>query len=85
MFHKEGYKIIFIATLSFIAGLLLTNKFISETNCYGIDNIYIGSIKTQYKLIKHFHENLDNIVKANSRRNEQEFLVFSENAKLFPV
>jgi len=28
MFHKEGYKIIFIATLSFIAGLLLTNKFI---------------------------------------------------------
>lgn len=64
---------------------LLTNKFISETNCYGIDNIYIGSIKTQYKLIKHFHENLDNIVKANSRRNEQEFLVFSENAKLFPV
>ena len=65
--------------------LLSKNKFISETNCYGIDNIYIGSIKTQYKLIKHFHENLDAIVKNNSNRNEQEFLVFSENAKLFPV
>lgn len=64
---------------------LLSNKFISETNCYGIDNIYIGSIKTQHTLIKHFHENLDNIVKDNSRRNEQEFLVFSENARLFPV
>lgn len=65
--------------------LAITNKFISETNCYGIDNIYIGSINTQYKLIKHFHENLDAIIKNNSKRNEQEFLVFSENARLFSV
>ena len=28
MFHKEGYKIIFIALVSFIAGLLLADKFI---------------------------------------------------------
>jgi len=28
MFHKEGYKIIFIALLSFIAGLLLLGKFV---------------------------------------------------------
>ncbi|MFN3754718.1 phosphatidylserine decarboxylase family protein [Flavobacterium sp.] len=29
MFHKEGYKIIFIAIVSFIAALLLADKFIS--------------------------------------------------------
>lgn len=29
MFHKEGYKIIFIALVSFIAALLLADKFIS--------------------------------------------------------
>ncbi len=29
MFHKEGYKIIFIAILSFIAALLLADKFVS--------------------------------------------------------
>lgn len=28
MFHKEGYKIIFIALVSFIAALLLTDKFV---------------------------------------------------------
>ena len=28
MFHKEGYKIIFIALVSFIAALLLADKFI---------------------------------------------------------
>ena len=28
MFHKEGYKIIFIAILSFVAALLLTDKFV---------------------------------------------------------
>lgn len=28
MFHKEGYKIILIATISFVAGLLLVDKFV---------------------------------------------------------
>jgi hypothetical protein len=62
-----------------------TNKFISDTNGYGIDNIYIGSIRTQYKLIKHFHENLDLIIEKNRSTNEQEFIVFKENAKMFSV
>jgi hypothetical protein len=62
-----------------------TNKFISDVNGYGIDNIYIGSINTQYKLIHHFHENLDLIIQNNRSTNEQEFLVFKENAKLFSV
>jgi hypothetical protein len=61
------------------------NKFISNENGYGIDNIYIGSINTQYKLIQHFHENLDLIIEKNRSTNEQEFLVFKENAKLFSV
>lgn len=49
----------------------------------GIDNIYMGNIEMQYKLIEHFHKNLDEILLANSTISNQEHLVFYENNKLF--
>jgi hypothetical protein len=50
---------------------------------YGIDNIYIGNINTIYKLTHHFFYNLDNILINNNDINNQEFLVFRINKKLF--
>jgi hypothetical protein len=67
--------------------LLKKNIFIKNVpNCYGIDNIYIGNINTMYKLIGHFHFNLDKIMlrhKNNRKIKVQEALVFLENKRLF--
>lgn len=59
------------------------NKFIYDENGSGIDNIYIGSIDTQYKLINHFHTNLDQIITENPSITCQEHLVFTENDTIF--
>jgi hypothetical protein len=48
----------------------------------GIDNIYIGNIETQSKLISHFHKNLDDILKKHSTPH-QEHIVFNVNNELF--
>jgi hypothetical protein len=64
---------------------LTKNLFINNNNkpfC-GMDNIYLGTIETQYKLISHFHNNLDMIFRNNSRIGNQEFLVFFVNNRLF--
>ena len=67
--------------------LLRKNIFIKNIpTCYGIDNIYIGNINTMYKLIRHFHFNLDKIMiryKYNRKIKVQEALVFLENKRLF--
>lgn len=56
------------------------NKMLKETGG-GVDNIYIGSINTQYILAYHFHNDLENIV-TNS--NEvQEGTVIEKNNLLF--
>ena len=60
------------------------NIFIKDNFCPGIDNLYIGNIDTQYKLIKHFYENLDDIlINCNKTSKHQEYLVYVENNKIF--
>lgn len=59
------------------------NIFIANYKIYGIDNIYIGNISTMKKLINHFHNSLDVIMKKNLRVENQEYLVFSENNLIF--
>ena len=60
------------------------NIFLTDYYQQGIDNIYMGNINTQYKLIKHFYLNLDAIINYSTglNRNEanQERMVFDENA-----
>ena len=73
--NKTIYKNIFSIGNEFTT--LPVNQFV------GIDNIYMGNIETQYKLIEHFHNNLDEILFANSTISNQEHLVFYENNKLF--
>jgi len=67
--------------------VLRKNIFIKNVACcYGIDNIYIGNINTMYKLIGHFHYNLDKIMlryKNNRKIQVQEALVFLENKRMF--
>jgi hypothetical protein len=67
--------------------VLTKNIFIKNiATCYGIDNIYIGNINTMYKLIGHFHYNLDKIMirnKNNRKIKVQEALVFLENKRIF--
>jgi hypothetical protein len=48
----------------------------------GVDNIYFGSINTQYILAYHFHHDLENIV--NSTSEGQERAVLFKNDLLFP-
>jgi len=60
------------------------NKFIfdDESHC-GIDNIYIGNIKTMHKLINTFFYNLDRILTKHYNTIHQEFLVYRINNILF--
>lgn len=62
---------------------LTQNIFAKNYKCYGIDNVYIGNLKTQYSLIFNFHHNLDQILKINEKTINQEFLVFVENTNMF--
>ena len=60
------------------------NIFYKNYECPGIDNIYMGSIFTQYKLISKFYYKLDDILKkCDKKLRNQEFLVFRENKSLF--
>jgi hypothetical protein len=88
----EGINVVkFINNIAYYTSLynnnLKKNIFIKNIpNCYGIDNIYIGNINTMYKLINHFHFNLDNIMlryKNNNKIKVQEAIVFLENKRLF--
>lgn len=49
----------------------------------GIDNIYIGNIKTMYKLINYFFYELDDILIKNNDIINQEILVYRINTILF--
>jgi hypothetical protein len=59
------------------------NIFIFDTNRCGIDNIYIGSIKTMYKLTNKFFYELDDILINNRNIGHQEMLVYIINNILF--
>jgi hypothetical protein len=59
------------------------NVFLSEKECWGIDNIYIGNIHTMYKLSNLFFFKLDDILIQNKNTIHQEFLVHRLNSTLF--
>jgi|LauGreDrversion4_1035100.scaffolds.fasta_scaffold02973_3 hypothetical protein len=56
--------------------------FNNEHHC-GIDNIYIGNIKTMHKLINLFCYELDDILSKNNDTIHQEMLVYRINHTLF--
>lgn len=63
---------------------LSKNVFLHWGAVAGIDNIYVGTIHTQYLLADHFHNKLDDILASNDKTIiKQEYLVFLENLKLF--
>ena len=59
------------------------NVFLSEKECWGIDNIYIGNIHTMYKLSNLFFFELDDILVKHENTIHQEFLVPRINSILF--
>ncbi len=60
------------------------NIFLYKYFFLGCDNFYIGNINTMFQLSKHFHYNLDEIIKNNNNHIiHQEGLVMIENSKLF--
>lgn len=61
------------------------NMFIYGKGQAGVDNIYIGNLHTQRKLIHHFHNNVDSIICSNEKIIKQELFVYEENEKLFPT
>ena len=62
---------------------LTENKFFYDKFFLGCDNCFIGNVTTMYKLIHHFHYNLDNILKKYKMIGHQEGLVMIENSILF--
>lgn len=63
--------------------ILSENKFLYKYFFLGCDNCFIGNIITMYKLIHHFHYNLDNILNKYNNIVHQEGLVMIENSILF--
>jgi hypothetical protein len=61
------------------------NIFIKEGEYCGIDNIIIGTINTNYKLISFIHHDLDNILlyKENENLQNPEFIVSRVNKLIF--
>lgn len=61
------------------------NIFLRDNEYCGIDNIIIGSIKTNYKLMTFIHYNLDDILlyKENENLQNPEFIVSRVNKLLF--
>ena len=62
-----------------------TNVFIFDKECNGIDNIYIGNIKTMYTLSHIFMYELDYVLKQNKDTRNQERLVYRINYNLFKI
>ena len=51
---------------------------------YGVDNLYLGSVRTMFRLAHAFYYNVDQIyAKYNDLRN-QEFLVIFEDGNIQP-
>jgi F0F1-type ATP synthase delta subunit len=65
--------------IKFIKNIFLFNDGKDE----GIDNIYIGNIKTMYKLTNKFFNELDDIISKNPGYINQEKLVYKLNSCLF--
>jgi hypothetical protein len=61
---------------------LTSNTFISDVNCLGIDNLYLGTIDTMYRLAYHFFYHLDDIQQNYQDISNQEKLVYLVNQEL---
>ena len=61
---------------------IYSNKFLRDGEYCGIDNIIIGSVKTNFSLINYIHNNLDNILLENENLIHPEFIVCRTNNKL---
>jgi hypothetical protein len=60
------------------------NNFLLELEWAGIDNIIGGTVETMYKLLRHFHFNLDAILTSYGNfKFPHEVLVYRENDKIF--
>lgn len=57
-------------------------RFLTDYNFIGIDNAFVGDLKSMFILISHFYFNLDDIVKRYRSYANQEGLVFEENKKI---
>lgn len=63
---------------------LYENQFLRDSkNLIDIDNFYIGSIDSMYRLSQNFHNNLDFITSLYSKIYYQEAVVYYENTRLF--
>jgi len=62
-----------------------TNIFLRVGEYCGIDNIYIGSVYTNYSLISYINLNLDEILKNDENKNliHPEFIVSRINSQIF--
>ena len=60
------------------------NLFITEGGYIGCDNLYIGSVKTNYLLTKQFVQNMDKICEANRHIHNQELLAPIINQLIIP-
>jgi hypothetical protein len=73
-----------ITTLNNIKYQKISNNYlIQDSLAYGIDNQFIGDKDTLYKLIHHFHHNLDEINQYYFSLKHQEFSVYHENNRIF--
>lgn len=63
--------------------IIKKNIFIRDTECTGIDNIYVGNMHTIHTLSTHFHYNLDQIITQYHPIVNQELMIFRENDRLF--
>ena len=59
------------------------NIFLREGEYCGIDNIIIGTIKTNYQLISFIHYNLDDILVHNRNLEHPEFIISRVNNLIF--
>jgi hypothetical protein len=58
------------------------NQFIYPYCFPGVDNCYLGPIKTLHALVHHFHHRMDEIVARYSLKQCHEYIVFFENSRL---
>ena len=75
--------IIFNFIKNYSKTIFTKNVFLYNYEHNGIDNIYIGNINTQYKLIRKFFYELDDILIKNNNTINQERLVYRINNILF--
>ena len=85
MSNSNNFNEVFI--INFIINncnkIFTKNAFLFDYENYGIDNIYIGNINTQYKLINKIFYELDDILSKNNDTIHQEMLVYRINNILF--